>query len=96
MTYIPTIYGFKIFGQKGSAYEYKFDHMGNLVNKKEIDHILNNKITGLSSKGSAPNFLWGNKNKEDGDGTVEAGAPGGMTGISGVPQNLNTKSQTKN
>jgi len=58
--------------------------MGNLTNKKEIDHILNNKITGISAKNNAPNFLWGGKNKEDGEGTVDA-APGGMTGISGVP-----------
>ena len=49
LTYIPTIYGFKIFGQKGSAYEYKYDNNGNQINKNEIDHILNNKITGLSS-----------------------------------------------
>ena len=28
LTYIPTIYGFKIFGQKGSAYEYKYDNNG--------------------------------------------------------------------
>ena len=42
--------------------------MGTLTNKKDIDHILNNKLTGLSSKGSAPNFLWGNKNnKEEGE-----------------------------
>ena len=59
--------------------------MGNLTNKKEIDHILNNKITGLSSKNNGPNFLWGAKNKEEGEGTVDAGTPGGMTGISGVP-----------
>ena len=58
--------------------------MGNLTNKKEIDHILNNKITGISAKNNAPNFLLGGKNKEDGEGTVDA-APGGMTGISGVP-----------
>ena len=49
LTYIPTIYGFKIFGQKGSAYEYKYDNNGNQINRKEIDKILNKKITGISS-----------------------------------------------
>ena len=49
LTYIPTIYGFKIFGQKGSAYEYKYDNNGTQINRKEIDKILNNKITGISN-----------------------------------------------
>lgn len=49
LTYIPTIYGFKIFGQKGSAYEYKYDNNGNQINRKEIDKILNKKITGISA-----------------------------------------------
>lgn len=53
LTYIPTIYGFKIFGQKGSAYEYKYDNNGNQINKTDIDHILDNKITGLT-QGSGP------------------------------------------
>ena len=33
LTYLPTIYGFKIFGQKGSKYEYQFDLGGNPVNR---------------------------------------------------------------
>ena len=49
MTYIPTIYGFKIFGHKGSAFEYKYDNNGSHVNKAEIDNVLNNRITGLST-----------------------------------------------
>ena len=49
LTYIPTIYGFKIFGQKGSVYEYKYDNNGNQINRKEIDKILNNKLTGIST-----------------------------------------------
>jgi len=28
VTYIPTIYGFKIFGQKGSRYEVMYDSNG--------------------------------------------------------------------
>ena len=48
LTYIPTVYGFKIFGQKGSAYEYKYDNNGTQLNKKDIDKILNTKITGLT------------------------------------------------
>lgn len=51
LTYIPTIYGFKIFGQKGSAYEYKYDNNGNQINKFEIDKVLNKKITGLGGMG---------------------------------------------
>lgn len=54
MTYIPTIYGFKIFGQKGSAYEYKYDNNGNQMNKKEVDKILNNKSSGAAKDDDAP------------------------------------------
>ena len=38
LTYQPLIFGFKIFGQKGSAYEEKFDNSGKPVNKsaKEV------------------------------------------------------------
>ena len=43
LTYMPSIYGFKIFGQKGSAYEYLYDNQGHQLNKKEIDTILHKK-----------------------------------------------------
>ena len=43
LTYLPTIYGFKVFGQKGSAYELIHDNNGNALNKEEIDKILANK-----------------------------------------------------
>lgn len=43
VTYIPTIYGFKIFGLKGSRFEIQYDHSGKTVNQKEVDAILNNK-----------------------------------------------------
>lgn len=38
LTYQPLIFGFRIFGKKGSAYEEKFDNAGNPINKsaKEI------------------------------------------------------------
>ena len=55
LTYIPTIYGFKIFGQKGSAYEYKYDNNGHQINRKDIDKILFKKITGISSGAAAAN-----------------------------------------
>lgn len=45
LTYLPTIYGFKVFGQKGSAYEYVYDNNGAPMNKKEIDTILHKKKT---------------------------------------------------
>jgi hypothetical protein len=41
--YIPTIYGFKIFGQKGSKFELIYDNMGQAKNQKEVDAILNKK-----------------------------------------------------
>lgn len=50
LTYIPTIYGFKIFGQKGSAYEYKYDNNGQPLNKKEIEAIENEKVTAISNE----------------------------------------------
>jgi hypothetical protein len=50
LTYIPTIYGFKIFGQKGSAFEYKYDYNGNQTNKKEISAIENKKVTSISKE----------------------------------------------
>ena len=46
VTYIPTIYGFKIFGQKGSRYEVMYDSNGVSKNQKEIDGILKKKPTG--------------------------------------------------
>ena len=46
MTYLPTIYGFKIFGQKGSAYELRYDNAGLPLNKAEVDAILANKKAG--------------------------------------------------
>jgi len=38
LTYQPLIFGFRIFGKKGSAYEEKFDNAGNPINKsaKEV------------------------------------------------------------
>lgn len=44
LTYLPTIYGFKVFGQKGSQFELKYDNNGQPLNKQEIDKILANKI----------------------------------------------------
>lgn len=34
--FIPKIYGFKIFGMRGSKYELKFDYAGKPVNEEEI------------------------------------------------------------
>ena len=48
LTYMPTIYGFKIFGQKGSKYELKYDLLGVPTNKKEVDLILKNKVSGVT------------------------------------------------
>jgi casein kinase II subunit beta len=46
LTYLPTIYGFKVFGQKGSFYELQYDNLGTPLNKQEVDRILANKNTG--------------------------------------------------
>ena len=43
LTYMPTIYGFKVFGQKGSHYELLHDNNGVPINKQQIDNILHNK-----------------------------------------------------
>ena len=55
LTYLPTIYGFKIFGQKGSAYELKYDHTGLPLNKAEVDAILLKKA-GAKSAGPTQHF----------------------------------------
>lgn len=47
LTYLPTIYGFKIFGQKGSAYELRYDNAGAPLNKVEVDAILKKKQAGI-------------------------------------------------
>ncbi len=51
--FIPKIYGFKIFGMRGSKYELKFDYKGQPVNEDEIRHILKkDKKQGMNSKKS--------------------------------------------
>lgn len=46
---MPKIYGFKIFGMRGSKYELKFDYQGKPVNEDEIRMVL--------KKGNAENQL---------------------------------------
>ena len=36
VSYIPTIYGFKVFGQKGSKYELMYDFNGKPTNQKDV------------------------------------------------------------
>ena len=43
--FIPKLYGFKVFGLRGSHYEIKYDENGNEENIDEINEILNNKLT---------------------------------------------------
>jgi len=38
--FIPKIYGFRIFGMRGSRYELEFDHKGNNINEQEIRSVL--------------------------------------------------------
>jgi hypothetical protein len=51
--YIPTIYGFKIFGQKGSRYEMIYDNLGMPKNQKEVGEALKKK-SGIYSAGLLP------------------------------------------
>lgn len=39
--FIPKIYGFKVFGMRGSKHELKFDHSGKPINEAEIRSVLN-------------------------------------------------------
>lgn len=41
--FIPKIYGFKIFGMRGSKYELKFDYAGKPINEEEIRKVLRKK-----------------------------------------------------
>jgi len=43
------IFGFKIFGQKGSAYEEKFDNSGKSINKSAKEMLQDLKNTPLSA-----------------------------------------------
>jgi len=38
--FVPKIYGFKIFGMRGSKYELKFDYQGKPTNEEEIRQVL--------------------------------------------------------
>ena len=38
--FIPKIYGFRIFGMRGSRFELKFDHAGKPINEQEIRTVL--------------------------------------------------------
>jgi hypothetical protein len=40
---VPKIYGFKIFGMRGSKYELKFDYKGQALNEEEIRNVLKKK-----------------------------------------------------
>jgi hypothetical protein len=42
-SYVPKIYGFKLFGMRGSKYELHFDHKGSAMNEKDIKEVLKKK-----------------------------------------------------
>jgi len=52
--FVPKIYGFKIFGMRGSKYELRFDFKGQPINEEEIRNILKKK-GGAISQGSMKN-----------------------------------------
>jgi hypothetical protein len=41
--FIPKIYGFKIFGMRGSRHELKFDYTGKSINETEIRKVFSSK-----------------------------------------------------
>ena len=43
--FTPTLYGFKIFGQKGSHYEITYDDYGKAQNEERISKIMQDKRT---------------------------------------------------
>ena len=43
--FVPTLYGFKIFGQKGSKYEAEYDEFGKIKNEEKINKVINDKRT---------------------------------------------------
>ena len=61
--FVPKIYGFKIFGMRGSKYELRFDYQGKPINEDEIREVLkkgNNDIseqvlTGLATAAPSVN-----------------------------------------
>jgi hypothetical protein len=55
--YIPTIYGFKIFGQKGSKFELVYDNLGAAKNQKDIDTVLKKKTLPPGIGGSSMGAL---------------------------------------
>jgi hypothetical protein len=48
--FVPKIYGFKIFGMRGSKYELKFDYQGKPVNEEEIRDVLSKGSSDPSNK----------------------------------------------
>ena len=43
--FIPKLYGFKLFGMRGSKFEIQYDENGNPTNIEEVNDVLNTKIT---------------------------------------------------
>ena len=48
--YIPTLYGFRMFGARGSRYEITYDDLGEITNEEYVQGILSNKMTDAFSK----------------------------------------------
>ena len=75
MQYIPTIYGFKIFGQKGSKYELVYDNLGQPKNQKDIDTVLKKKTQGVMGGGALAS-LSGAPALQGNQAMADATAPG--------------------
>ena len=42
--FVPKLYGFKIFGMRGSKHELRFDSKGNTANEEEIKQVLRRRV----------------------------------------------------
>ena len=65
---MPKIYGFKIFGMRGSKYELKFDYQGKPINEDEIKQVLKKDFNGIQSSDAKQNGVANDQtSKKDGD-----------------------------
>lgn len=57
--FVPKLYGFKIFGMRGSKHELRFDSKGNIANEEEIKNVLRRRVPqqSMSSVGDSRNTV---------------------------------------
>ena len=78
--FVPKIYGFKIFGMRGSKYELKFDYQGKPINEEDIRKVLKKPydnssdrvLTGLGAGPSLDKDIYIVPKKENQDMLMES------------------------